>query len=95
MHKIVFTTPFFHACGAPPLCLISCYTTCYKAGMVGPVQPTSSRMTSHHFSASFPVAKNKEKNRETVLKKMEGVVELIGCCLSLPSIPWWSRVGLR
>jgi hypothetical protein len=52
--------------------LLRLSSTCYKAGMVGPAQPTSSRMTSHHFSASFPVAKNKEKNRETVLKENGG-----------------------
>jgi hypothetical protein len=51
--------------------------------MVTPAQPTYSLMTSHHFSASFPTTKKKEK-----IEKQEGVVELTegrgGGCLSLP-----------
>jgi hypothetical protein len=26
IRKIVFTVPFYHACGAQPLCLLDCYT---------------------------------------------------------------------
>jgi hypothetical protein len=33
----------------------------YKAGVVAPAQPTSSHMTSHHSSTSFPMAEKKEK----------------------------------
>jgi hypothetical protein len=44
-------------------------------------------MISHHSSASFPIAKKKEENRETDLTKQEGVVELLGSRLSFPSVP--------
>jgi hypothetical protein len=67
----------------------------YKAGMVSPAQPTSSCTISHRSSASFPMAEKKEENRETDLKKQEGVVELTGSHLSFPSVPWGSRVGLH
>jgi hypothetical protein len=33
----------------------------YKAGVIAPVQPTSSYTTSQHFSVSFPMSKKKEK----------------------------------
>jgi hypothetical protein len=33
----------------------------YKASMVAPTQPKSSRMISHHSSTSFPMAEKKEK----------------------------------
>jgi hypothetical protein len=33
----------------------------YKASVIALAQPTSSCMTSHHFSASFPMAEKKEK----------------------------------
>jgi hypothetical protein len=62
----------------------------YKAGVVAHIQPTSSRTISHHSSASFPLAKKKEENREIELKKQEGVVELTGSHLSFPSVPWRS-----
>jgi hypothetical protein len=59
MHKIVFTAPFYRACGAQMLCLLSCYSAGKLA--VAPMQPTSSHMISHHPSASFPKPKNKEE----------------------------------
>jgi hypothetical protein len=43
----------------------------YKAGVVTPMQPTSSCTISHHSSASFPMAEKKEENRETYLIKTE------------------------
>jgi hypothetical protein len=41
------------------------------------------------------MAEMKEENRETNLKKPEGVVELTGSHLSFHYVPWRSRVGLR
>jgi hypothetical protein len=55
---------------AKPNCFTSLAVTPqgYKAGLVTPVQPTSSCMISLYSSASFPTAE-KRKNRETVLWK--------------------------
>jgi hypothetical protein len=63
-------------------------TRSYKAGMATPAQPTSSCMISHRSFTSFPMAEKKEENRETNLKKEEGVVEFTGSHLSFPYVPW-------
>jgi hypothetical protein len=41
----------------------------YKVSVVTLVQPTSSRMTSHRSSASFPMAERERKNRESRFEK--------------------------
>jgi hypothetical protein len=41
------------------------------------------------------MAKKKEENRETNLKKQEGAIELTGSRLSFPSVPWQSQFGQR
>jgi hypothetical protein len=64
----------------------------YKASVATPAQPTSSHTIFHRFSTSFPMVEKKEENRETDLKKQEGVVELTGSRLSFLSVPWRSRV---
>jgi hypothetical protein len=56
--------------------------------MVASAQPTSSCMTSHHFSTSFPTAEKKEKIEKQIWKKQEGAVEHMSISLSFPSIPW-------
>jgi hypothetical protein len=48
----------------------------YKASVVIPAQPTSSRTISHHSSASFPTAEKKEENRETYLKNKRELLSL-------------------
>jgi hypothetical protein len=45
-------------------------------------------MISHRSFTSFPTAEKKEENRETNLKKEEGVVEFMGSRLSFPYVPW-------
>jgi hypothetical protein len=57
MHKIIFTVL------VEPSCFASSVNTPwgYKAGVVAPMQPTSSRMISHHSSTSFCTAEKKEK----------------------------------
>jgi hypothetical protein len=55
-----------------PLYLLGCYSIGYKACVVAHAHLTSSRMTSHHFSGSFPMTEKKEKNRETYLKEIGG-----------------------
>jgi hypothetical protein len=44
-------------------------------------------MIFHYSSASFYTTEKKDKNRETDLKKQEGVVEFTGSHLSLSSVP--------
>jgi hypothetical protein len=63
MHKIIFTMP------AEPSRFASSSVTPrgYKASLVTPVQPTSSRTISLCFSASFSTAKKRKKKRDTVL----------------------------
>jgi hypothetical protein len=92
-HKIFFTVPF--TTPVEPRHFASSVVSLrgYKAGVVAPVQPTSSRMISHHSSASFPTTEKKEENREIDMKKQEGVVELMGNHLVFPYVPWRSRVG--
>jgi hypothetical protein len=93
--KIIFTALF--TTPMEPSCFASSVVTpqgC-NAGVVAPMQPTSSLMISHHSSTYFPMAEKKEENREKDLKKEERVVELTGSCLFFPSISWRSQVDLR
>jgi hypothetical protein len=46
MSKIVFTVPFYRACGGQPICLLSCYT----AGL----QSWWSLLRNLHLRAQFP-----------------------------------------
>jgi hypothetical protein len=63
----------------------------YKAGLVTPAQPTSSRTISLCSSTLFPTAK-KRKNRETDLKENKrGSFQLTG---RLSSFPFGSMVEL-
>jgi hypothetical protein len=62
----------------------SCFATSvdtpwgYKAGVVAPAQPTSSRMISYHSSTSFNTAKKKDENREIDLKNKRELLNLRG-----------------
>jgi hypothetical protein len=47
-------------------------------------------MISHNSSTSFLTAEKKEEIEKQIEKKQEGVVELMGSCLSFPSVPWRS-----
>jgi hypothetical protein len=60
MRKIIFTVPFYAL--AEPSHLTSTVVTPrgYKARVVAPTHPTSSRMISHRSSASFPMAEKKK-----------------------------------
>jgi hypothetical protein len=91
MRKIVFTAP------VEPSRFASSVVTPrgYKAGVFAPAPPTSSRMTSHRFSTSFPMAEKNEKIGKQIKKKQEGVVERTSSCFCFPSVPWRSQVGPR
>jgi hypothetical protein len=66
----------------------SCFTSSVvkpwgnKAGVVTPIQPTSSHTISHRSSASFPTAEKKEENKEIDLKENKrGLLSLQGASL--------------
>jgi hypothetical protein len=59
--KIIFTVPFYHASGAPPLHLLGCSHREAIKGAVTPVQPTPCHTISHNSSISFPMTEKREK----------------------------------
>jgi 2,4-dienoyl-CoA reductase-like NADH-dependent reductase (Old Yellow Enzyme family) len=66
MRKIIFTTPFYHACGAQPLCqLLHRGSIKWEVALA---QPTSSHTLSNRSSASFPTAEKKEKIEKQIEK---------------------------
>jgi hypothetical protein len=62
--KIIFTAAF--TAPVEPSRFTSSVITpqSYKVGMVAPTQPTSSHMTSHHSSASFPMAEKRKIEKQ-------------------------------
>jgi hypothetical protein len=75
--KIVFTVPFYRACGAQPLCLHGVLHLGAIKRVVTPAQPTSSHMISLYSSASFPMAQKRGVEKQ-ILKDKKVVVELTG-----------------
>jgi hypothetical protein len=82
-HKIIFTVPFYCACGAQPFrLLIASHRGAIKRA-VAPAQPTSSHLISLHSSTPFPTAEKKERKIEKQILERQGVaVELTGSCPS-------------
>jgi hypothetical protein len=62
MCKIIFTVPFYYACGAQLICLLVVTPWGYKPSVVAPAQPTSSYRMSHCSSSFVPTAEKKEEN---------------------------------
>jgi hypothetical protein len=89
-HKIIFTAPFYRACGAQPLHLLGVSHCGAIKRVVAPAQPIASHMISLHSSTPFPVAEKREKT-ETDLERQEVAFELTGSCPSIVDL----RLDLR
>jgi hypothetical protein len=61
MRNIIFTVPFYRACGAQPLCLLGVLHHGAIKRAVTPAQPTSSHTISLCPFASFPMAGKKDR----------------------------------
>jgi hypothetical protein len=86
MHKLIFTVPFLPClqslAALPPWLL---YHVAIKLA-VAPTQPTSSCMISNHLPASFPMAEEKERQRNRSRKQKGELSSLWGVVSTSPLV---------
>jgi hypothetical protein len=93
MCKPIFIVPFYRACGTQFFASSIATPRGYKAGSHSCATYNFPHDLSQ-FPCLLPMAEKKERQRNRS-RKWEGVVELIGCHISVPAHPWRSWVGPR